>query len=348
MLQADHEAAALVIVAVVVLIDGPVAPVGVPGLSVAVPAAVVVGIIHLIVLEHRVFTLPGPHAGRHTAKGLVSSGPLALVVLGIDLAGRAVCHVILYNGPVAVHGGDGIAAYILQVVVPNEYVCHAISLGSFIGNGRIGEFRMVRRIRQGDAPAVDALQVTILNADVVVPGNAGGAFIFGLKDGKVDTAVVHVLVLYVALHILDVQALQIDVVQRAAVLGYHRHTGTVHHTAGIVLHIDIQVAVGHGDVADFDVLAVVQQNGRGHIAAIDMLGIVQRCAVVLIPDALSVGVDHGQSLPAVTVCVDHDGRILSALDLAQVQKLIVENRTPLQIHFISSLECDVLFFQHIQ
>ena len=76
------------------------------------------------------------------------------------------------------------------------------------------------------------------------------------------------------------------------------------------------------------------------IASVNMLGIVQRCAVVLIPDTLPVGVDHGQARAGVAVSVDYDRRIRGTLDLAQVQKFIVKIGTPLQEHPVSRLKVD--------
>lgn len=95
--QAEHDAAAAVAVAVVVLVEGAVTGIRVPGPAVLVEA----GMVGFVVLKQSILALPGPH-GRG---GLPQPGAFLGVDPVVDLRGDVFGHVPPDQGLVAIHGG---------------------------------------------------------------------------------------------------------------------------------------------------------------------------------------------------------------------------------------------------
>src|SRR5699024_11309453 len=89
------------------------------------------------------------------------------------------------------------------------------------------EVGTVGGVSHSNAPAVHILHIAVLDEHIIIPGNAGGGFVQGLEGREIDAAVVHVLVVDIAVHMADVQRPQADVAQGAGVLGHHSHTGAV-------------------------------------------------------------------------------------------------------------------------
>ena len=185
-------------------------------------------------------------------------------------------------------------------------------------------------VTHGDAPAVDLVQTAALDEHIVILGLAGGIHIGGLVADQVDTAVAHMLVVDIAHNIADIQILQIDVIHSALVLGNTGNTGAVHAAGGVVDLACLEVTlVGHGDVADLDVLHIEQQDAGGHITLELVIAVVQRHFVVLVPDALAVGLDQRLGGILITVDIDDDGGLLTAGAL-DMQVLIDKDGAPLQ------------------
>ena len=339
LLQADHEGTAVVVMAVIVLVQSPIGRIGIKGLSVGVLPIVVVGVEHLVVLEHGIFALPGPHAGSHLAKG--GGGVVGVV----DLLASAVRHVVLHNGAVTVHGGDGIAARILDIVVGNAHVGVSVLGNVLIGDlSGVLEGGIVGGIGRSNAPTADVLDIAAVNEHIIVTGDSGFFLILRQKGGEVDAAVVHVLVVHIAIHILNIQIFQVNVVQSPLVLGYHSHTSAVHGIFCVVHRIGIYLTVGHGNVVHFDIGTVIEQNTAGHIPLVAVLGVGQRLAIILVPYPLPIGVDGGQlSFP---VGINDDGSLGAAGNLSQVQIVIVELGATFQIHMVTRAQ--LLFAQGLQ
>ena len=343
---ADHETAAAIAGGIVVLVDGSVAVVSVPGLAVAVVDTV----IALVVLEDGSLALPGPDAS--------SDHALAVILVRVFLAdGRSVnrashvagvsrCNVVLDQRLIAVHNGDGVAANVRQVVVMDIDIGGTVGIAFLIGDlsdivdpcGRIG-------VAHGNAPAVDIFQHTAGDLHIVIAGNASVSAVGAVAD-QIDTAVAQMLVVDVALDIVDIQIFQHDVVDGALVLGNTSHAGAVH-TVSSAVGLRTEVAlVGHGNVADLNVLHIVQQDAGRNIALSDMLRTDRQQRLVgivildklLIPNAALTGGSRDQGLLTFAVGVDDDrllrraGTALSAIliETIDVQILILEHRISFQ------------------
>ena len=339
LLQADHEGAAAIVVAVIVLVQGAVGRIGVKGLSVGVLPIVVVGVEHLVVLEHGIFALPGPHAGRHLAEG--GGG----VICVVDLLARSVGHVVLHNGAVTVHGGDGIPAGVLHIVVGDAHIGVSI-----LGNVLIGDLSCILEgvivcgIGRGNPPAADVFDIAAVNEHIVVAGNPSFLLVFRQEGREVNAAVIHVLVVHIAIHILNVQIFQVNVVKGTLVLSHHSYAGTIHGVFGVVHGIGIHLTVGHGNIAHLNIGAVVQQDTAGDVPLVTVLGVGQGLAIILVPNPFSVGVD-GRQLPF-PVGINDNGGLGAAGHLRQVQIIIVEQGATLQIHMVPRAQ--FLFAQGLQ
>ncbi len=371
-----HHAAAGVAGAVVVLVDGAVAVVGVPGLGVVVAVAAVHHVVALVVLEQGGLALPGPDAGRHIAFVVVGRGAIH-VKRGLDLPGAPESHIVFNERLVVVHGGDGVAAHLFQVVVADVNLGRAVGLARLIRNRHGIHLVPIGCIRRRNAPAADPAEIAALNAQVVKPGNAGAALICRQGNGEVDAAVVHVLDVDVAVNFFDVQVLEIDMVDGARVLGHAGHAGAAHLAAPLVAADGVPVggvvsglsrngaavllafrhgdlggvkvghglaifpAVGHGKVLDLDVWHIVEVDTGGHVTVTDVVAVVQILAHILVPHAVAVGIDEGLSGAVIAVGVNDDGGVLRAAAL-NVEVLVLKDGAALQIDLRPGLEIQLV------
>ena len=133
------------------------------------------------------------------------------------------------------------------------------------------------------------------------------------------------------------KVLQDDATAHPFILCHHSHAGTVHFVRGTVAFPQyFRCPVGHLDIADDHMLHIVQKHGRGHIALVHMGGGIQRCAIVLIPDALSVGGNQGKVslLSFRGIGTDFNGLFLRST-VFDMKKLPCKNRISGQQHLIA-------------
>lgn len=204
LLTADHQAAALIVVAVVVLVDCAVTPVGVKSLAVLVFAIVVTGVEHFIELEQCILAFPRPDGGCHPTE--VAFG----VVLFVDLAASSIGNVVLDERAVAVHGGDGIAAGIFDKVAADDYAAGTVPRNYIVGDLFGKKMAAICGVGHRDAPPIHVFQIATLNAHVVKPGNSGFRLVCWHEGSEVDATVAHMLVVHIAVHMTHCKIAQVN------------------------------------------------------------------------------------------------------------------------------------------
>ena len=227
-LEAEHDAAAFVLPAVIILIDGAVAGVGVVGHPILVQA----GVHDLIIAEQRILTLPWPDTGCNLSH-LVSRFRVDPV---IDLTGDAVRHIMLDQRAESIHRRDAVSTGRLHIVVADyETLMSVLPKGRFRelcpleGCMRIG-------IPDGDTPAAHSIDEAALDGHVLIAWDTGRFFICRTQRGRVDAPVVHVLVIDITLDIMDREMPQRDAMAYAFIPCDDGDAGPVHLIAlGIAL-----------------------------------------------------------------------------------------------------------------
>ena len=135
------------------------------------------------------------------------------------------------------------------------------------------ELRMGVGIPHRDPPAADAGHIAALDQHIGKACRAGSGLICGLQGGHVNAAVVHVLVVHVAVYIMDQQVLQCDAAARALILCHHSHAGALQLIRlGIPLADDSVGAVRQFQITHRDIGCIIQQHGGGYIPAVHMGG----------------------------------------------------------------------------
>ena len=312
LLQAEHHTAALVHAAVIVLIHRAVAGVRIVGHAVLIEA----GVNGFVIAEQRVLALPRPDGGRHLAQTVARLAVDAVV----HLAGNGIRRVVLDQRAQRVHDGDAVTAGRLDIIVADDNVLMPVCCKGLFVQRRALKLCMRVGIAHGDAPAADMRDIAALDQNIPEARRAGGGLVLRAQGGHIDTAVVHVFIVHIAVYIMHLQVLQRDAAADALIPGNHSHAGALHLVGLRVTLPDHSLgAVGDLQIAHRDIGGIIQQHGGGNIAVIHMGGRVQRTPIVLIPDALSVGGDAGGT--AFTISADGDGAALGAAAL-QLQKLL--------------------------
>ena len=208
------------------------------------------GVIHFVILEHCILALPGPDTCCHTTEIT-----LAIVAL-IDLPSSSVRNVMLDQRTETVHGGNGVTAGVFHEIAPDDNLCCPVTLCHFVRDFLCGKMVPVGRVGQSNAPAADILDNAVLNSHIMIPGNTSDSFVLWVKYGEVNAAIVHVLIVNIAFHILDIQMIQINMVQGAFILSCHRNTGTIHGMKIVIGDGLIHGSVGNCNVSNLDICTV--------------------------------------------------------------------------------------------
>ena len=237
--------------AIVVLIDSTIAPVGVKCLTVLIFSVVVPGVIHFVILEQCILTLPGPDTGCNTAKIT-----LAIVAL-IDLPSGSVRNIMFNQRTEAIHGRNGVASRIFNKITSDYNIRGTITPCHFVRDFLGDEMIPVGRVGQGNSPAADILYNAVLNSHIMIAGDASLGFVLRVKYSEVNTTIVHVLVVDITFYILDIQMIQINVVQGTFVLSNYSNTGTIHCMKIVIGYGSIDCSVGHCNVPNLDISAVI-------------------------------------------------------------------------------------------
>ncbi len=342
LIEAHHQAAAFIIMAVIILVNGAVAPICVPGLPVSI---IVVGILRIkgfIILEHGVFALPRPDPSR---KPLGFS--LRAIIPAVHLPGRPVRYIVLHQRLITVHHRNRIPACVLDIIVLDYNIRRTIFGNILIGNLHARKLAPERRIAYGYPPAVCIDNAAPVNQHIIETRNAGLGrheilcpicFVLCLCimrhiDSKVNAAVVHMFVINIADHIMDIQVLQMDMVNGAFVLRYGRHASTIHHINCIIHCVYLRVSVDNLQILDFYVLAVVQQDGRRYVSLVLMPGIIQPVAIILEPYALPIRINDW--IGACAISVNHNRMICTPTLAEQMQISVFKYGAALQKNLIS-------------
>ena len=232
-----------------------------------------------------------------------------------------------------IHHGNAIAAGSLDIVVAYNNVLVTVSAEAILLQLGALELCVGVGIAHGNAPAADVGKVTALDQNVRKACRTGGGFVLGLQSGHINAAVVHMLVVNVAVYIVDAQVFQRDAAAHALVLGDNCHAGALHFVRlGVAFPQHGRGTVGDLQIAQGDIGGIVQQHGGGNIAVINMGGGVQLAPVILIPNTLPVGSD--QRGAAFTISTDGDGAALRTA-AAKMQKLFFKAAAAHQQHGVA-------------
>ena len=126
LLTTEHDTSTGVSVAVIVLVDGSIAPVCIPGLGILISGQIILHIEAFIPLEDRILTLPGPDSCRYPVSGI------GRPVIRTDVSGCSLGYISLYQRTETVHGSNGISTDVVQIVISDHYIAAAVGLCSFI------------------------------------------------------------------------------------------------------------------------------------------------------------------------------------------------------------------------
>ncbi len=194
---AEHHRAAAVVVGIVILVQRAIAPVGIPRL----PVLILASIERFIVLEQGIFTFPRPNTGCYPSE--IGFG----IVCRVNLTCHAVRNIVLNHRTVTIHRGNGIAARVFYIVIFNYNIGCTVSSNRFIADFRRIKPIMIGGIAHRNAPAVYIVQLAVFNQNIVIACDTGFRLVFRLKYREINAAVVHVLIIHIALDIADVQIL---------------------------------------------------------------------------------------------------------------------------------------------
>ena len=231
---AEHHRPARIPVAVVILIQRSVAIVRIPCLSVSVPVEGIQRIKALIVLEHRVFTLPRPDCRCNLSKCCPTRHSRSIINTIFDLRSSIFRNIVLDNRSVTVHRCNGVSARFFNIIVLDHYIRSAVFSDQIIRDSRCPEFPVISRISRRYPPPVYPLKAAVFDHQVVIFRDSRCLLIRRFLDYKVDSSVCHMLVLDISSHVMDVQIVQHNMLQSPFILGDSRHTGPVHHAVIVI------------------------------------------------------------------------------------------------------------------
>ena len=160
---AEHNAAASVIVAVVVLINSSVARIRIPGLTVLIFK----GMVCFIILKQSALALPGPYGG--SCLSLTFSGQLIYRIVHFHC--HILRHIILYQGTQAVHGRNSITAYAFHIVMLQNNIRMAISFHDALIQTLSGKKRMGIAVAGRNPPPAAVFHHTVMNVQPIIAGN---------------------------------------------------------------------------------------------------------------------------------------------------------------------------------
>ena len=223
LLKTEHNSSTAIPVAVIILIERSITRVGVPCLSVAISSARVLRVKALIVLEYGIFALPRPDSGCYPTK------VRCIVIRCIYILCRTIGHIVFYNGTVAIHRCDSVSAHILHIVIAYHYIAVPILPHDTIRELISCKPPPVRSICRSYTPAVYILHMAVCDLQVIISRYARLRFICRQSSNKIDTAVQHVFIVYVAIYIMHIQVIQNNMVCRSNILRHSSHTCAVHY-----------------------------------------------------------------------------------------------------------------------
>ena len=166
---AEHHTATAIVAAVVVLVNGSVAGVSVPCLSVLV----VDGVVGFVVLEQGGFAFPWPDGGC----GHAATVSLFVVQIRVDVYGDIFGYIILDQRFKAVHRCDAVSADIFDKVVFDHDIGGAVGFHHFIRQFQGLEFIMLVGVSRGDSPSAAVLDFAVMDVDTVIAGDSGLFFV---------------------------------------------------------------------------------------------------------------------------------------------------------------------------
>ena len=318
--------------AVIVLVKRSVSRVGIPCLGVIVSSVSVSGIKRFIILEYGIFAFPRPDCGSYSSYDFCLRRIVVFTIIRrINLPCHTVRHIVLYQRAVAIHRCNRVSTGILDIVISNNHVRGTVRCNIRIRNlfiSRIRKLFPVCGISNRNSPAVYIVHNTIFNPHVVITGNPVFGYIFTARflcvvrqeHREINPSVIHMLIVYVSDHVMYIQPVQVNMVQRPPVLCDGCHTGTIHHIDFIIFRLDCRSPVYNFQVPDLNVFRIIEQNRRRNVSLVFVIRIIQPVSVILIPYAFPVCIDHRQRPFAVFV---NDNRRFLASALSEQMQISV-------------------------
>ena len=75
---------------------------------------------------------------------------------------------------------------------------------------------------------------------------------------KVNSTIIHMLVINITYHIMDIQVFQMDMVNRTCILRNSSHTGTIHHIGCVIDCINLGSFIHNLQILNLNIFAVIQ------------------------------------------------------------------------------------------
>ena len=126
-------------------------------------------------------------------------------------------------------------------------------------------------ITNSDSPAAHLIHKAPLNCDIFIACHSGQFFVLRTKCRHIDTTVIHVLIIYITIHIMDQQITQCNTVSYTFVFSYNSNTCAVHLISKrIVLADNFVCFVCDLQIFYDDIFCIIQQNCGRYIPAIYM------------------------------------------------------------------------------
>ena len=246
---AEHHTATAIVAAVVVLVNGSVAGVSVPCLSVLV----VDGVVGFVVLEQGGFAFPWPDGSR----GHAATFSLFVVQIRVDVYGDIFGYIVLDQRFKTVHRCDAVSADIFDKVVFDHEIGGAVGFHYFIGQFQGCEFVMLISVACGDSPSAAVFDFAVMDVDTVITGDSGLFFVVRAGDGHVDAAVIQMFVVDISLYIMDVQVIELDLMQGSVILRDDGYAGAVHTVCLVQTFIFDAWIIRNLQISDGNVLCIV-------------------------------------------------------------------------------------------
>ena len=262
-LQTEHHTSAFVLSAVIILINCSVTGICIICHTVLIQSCVSA----FIISEQRILTLPRPDSCCHLSQSICrfAIDPI------IDLTGDGICHIVLYKWTKCIHRCNAVTTCCLYIIIADQHIFVTIFQEDFLIKLCSLKLVMCISITDSNSPTAHLIHKASLNCDIFITCYSGQFFVLRTKCCHIDTTVIHMLIIYITIHIMDQQITQCDTVSYTFVFCYNSNTCAVHLVSkGIVLADNFVCFVCDLQIFYDDIFCIIQQNCGRYIPAIYM------------------------------------------------------------------------------
>ena len=235
---------------------------------------------------------------------------------------------MLHQRTQRIHRCDPIPTGLFYIIIPYLHIFMPIVQKNRFRKLCSPELIMSIGIACCNSPAADPVHEASFYDDIPIPCHTCPLLTFRAKRCHIDSTIVHVLIVDIPMDIMDPQIPKRDAAPHPFVLSHHCHTGTVHFLIqAITLSQNPAAFIRDLQILDHNVLCIIQKHCGRYIAVIHMRRGIQRCPIILIPDALSAGIDPRRCICG-AVRSDHN-RCLFRTTVCHMQILSIKYTAPL-------------------